>query len=129
MASIPTIRGTWRSDRKRTMAEWRSKTRLGKARRTRIARMFGKLEVTYAAKRHTLKYDDLTFSSTYRVEAADSGTVVVRIFEDGKGAGYLQCLHFESPNVYWITVGWNREWFSRVAQTRPNKSLERTRER
>jgi hypothetical protein len=111
------------------MAEWRSKQGLTKAKRASISRIFGKLELTYGAKRLTMRLDDLTFSNTYRVEAADSRVVVVRIFEDGKGAGDLQCLNFESPDLYWVTVGWNREWFSRVARTRPNKSLERTRGR
>ena len=60
------------------------------------------------------------------MEARDSSTVVIRIYEDGEGPGYLQCLNFETPDLYWITVGWNREWFRRVSsRRRPNKSLER----
>ena len=129
MAKAPSIRGTWRSDRRRTLSEWRFIGRPSKVRRARVARIFGKLEITYASRRHTSKYDGLEFSATYRVVAADSGIVVIRIYEEGERAGYLHCLNFESPNLYWVTVGWNREWFRRVPRKRPNKSLERTRGR
>jgi hypothetical protein len=128
MARFPTIRGTWRSDRRRTIAEWRFKKFRSKSKRESFLRIFGKLMVTYGARRQTLQYDDLTFSNTYRVEARDSSTIVIRIFEDGEGPGHLQCLYFETPDLYWITVGWNREWFHRAPRKRPNKSLERTRD-
>ena len=94
-----------------------------------LCAIFGKLEITYASKRHTVKYEGQVSSGVYRVVAADSDIVVVRIKGSGRGTGHLQCLNFDSPDLYWITVGGNREWFRRVPRKRPNKSLERTRGR
>jgi hypothetical protein len=112
------------------MAEWRFKKLRSASKRAQFSSIFGKLQVTYGARRHTMQYDDQTFSSTYDVEARDSSIVVIRIHEDGKGPGHLQCLNFETPDLYWISIGWNREWFRRVAsRKRSNTSFERTRAR
>jgi len=51
MAKFPTIRGAWRSDKKRTIAEWRFKNLRSASKRAKFLRMFGKLEVTYGARR------------------------------------------------------------------------------
>jgi hypothetical protein len=106
--------GSWRSDRRRTVAEWRFRKRLAPKRRRWFLGVFGKLRVTYTRTRIRSVFDDSRFTQRYKVLAADSDTVAI-YFEDMKVTGQwrIQHIHFEGCDRYWIALGSNREWFKR----------------
>lgn len=114
--------GAWRSDRQRTVAEWRFAKRLTPARRRKFLRIFGKLRLTYTPTRIRGVYGDYRFTQRYKVLAVDSDTVAIR-YEDTQLTGHwrVQHIHFEKDNRYWIAFGRNREWFKRVPPRTPNK--------
>jgi hypothetical protein len=108
--------GTWCSDRKATVSEWRFEKRLTPQRRQKILGMFGLLRVTYTRTRIRGVFRDYRFTQRYELLAADSDSVAVR-YEDSQltGEWRIQHIHFEGRDRYWIALGRNREWFKRVA--------------
>jgi hypothetical protein len=120
--------GTWRSDRKRTTAQWVYPKRLAAARRKDFEAIFGKMLVRFTPKRHISKFEGRTWSSPYRILWSRQGPVfpqLVLLFKDGDNET-VQHIFFDSPNSYYIQGGKCVEFLKRV---RSNKSLERTRER
>lgn len=109
--------GSWRSDRWRTVAEWRFAKRLTPQRRRWFLGIFGKLHVTYTPTRIRSGFDETRFTQRYEVLASDADSVAIR-YEDTqvKGRWRIQHIHFEGRDRYWIALGHNREWFQRVAQ-------------
>ena len=107
--------GTWRTDRGRTVAEWRFRKRLTPQKRRKFLAIFGKLRVTYTRTRIRGIYGDYRFAQRYQVVAMDSDSVAIR-YEDTQVTGQwrIQHVHFEGQNHYWIALGRNREWFRRV---------------
>jgi len=107
--------GTWRTDRGRTVAEWRFSKRLTRQKRRKFLAIFGKLRVTYTRTRIRGIYGDYRFTQRYEVVAKDSDSVAIR-YEDTQVTGQwrIQHVHFEGQNRYWIALGRNREWFRRV---------------
>ena len=108
--------GTWRSDRKPTVSEWRFKKRLTPARRRKFLDIFGHLRVTYTRTRIRGVLRDYRFTQRYELLAADSESVAIR-YEDTQltGEWLIQHIHFEGRDRYWVALGRNREWFKRVA--------------
>jgi hypothetical protein len=107
--------GTWRSDRRRTVAEWRFTKRLAPERRRWFLGIFGKLRVTYSRTRIRGVFDDYRFTQRYEVLATDSDTVAIR-YEDTQVTKQwrIRHIHFEGTDRYWVALGPNREWFRRV---------------
>jgi len=107
--------GTWRTDRGRTVAEWRFSKRLTPQKRRKFLAIFGKLRVTYTRTRIRGIYEDYRFTQRYEVVAMDSDSVAIR-YEDTQVTGQwrIQHVHFEGQTHYWIALGRNREWFRRV---------------
>ena len=122
------LRGTWRSDRHRTLAEWRFTKRLTPERRRKFLGIFGKLRVTYTPTRIRGVFDDYRFTQRYEVLGSDSDTVAIR-YEDTQVTGQwcIQHIHFDGSDRYWIALGCNREWFRRVSDRVPNHAVQRTR--
>lgn len=108
--------GTWRSDRKSTVAEWRFQKRLTPERRRKFFGIFGHLRVTYTRTRIRGLLHDHRFTQRYELLAADADSVAIR-YEDAQltGEWRIQHIHFEGRDRYWIALGRNREWFRRVA--------------
>jgi len=120
--------GTWRSDRKRTTAQWVYPKRLAAARRKKWEAIFGKMVVHFTPTRHISKSKRRTWSSPYRVLWSRQGPdfpQLVLLFKDGDNET-VQHIFFDSADSFYIQGGKCAEFFKRV---RSNKSLERTRDR
>ena len=107
--------GTWRSDRARTVAEWRFAKRLSPEKRKIFLSIFGKLRLTYTRKRIRGVLQKYQFAQPYEVLAADSDTVALRYYDSQLTKEWrIQHLHFTGPDRLWISCGRNREWFRRI---------------
>lgn len=108
--------GSWRSDRRRTVAEWRFRKRLAPKRRRWFLGTFGKLQVTFTPTRIRSVFNETCLVQRYEVLASDADSVAIR-YEDIQVTGRwcIQHIHFEGRDRYWIALGGNREWFKRVA--------------
>jgi hypothetical protein len=118
----PRLLGTWCSDKALTLAEWSfSKKTRAKGRRI-ISGLFGKFRMRYTPSRIYAELGGHRTVTPYKVVSADPHAVVIlRFIEDG--ATEFQRVHFMGPNLHWVSVGRNREFFRR---TRPNTSIQRT---
>ena len=120
--------GTWRSDRKRTVAQWIYPKRLAAERRAVFEAIFGKLTVQFTRSRHTTVYDGQRHSGFYRVIWSQDASIhpeIVVVYATGRNER-AQHIVFDSPNSYYVQGGKCAEFFKRVP---PNTSLERTRAR
>lgn len=105
--------GTWKSDGRRTVAEWRFAKRLTPERRRKFLAIFGRLRLTYTRRRIHGALGEYRFTHPYEVLAADSDTVAIRYRDEaGTSEWRIQHIHFEGDH-YWIALGRNREWFRR----------------
>lgn len=117
--TVPTtdkrLLGTWRSDRRATLAEWRFKKPIPADRLRRFRAIFGKLVVTYSAKQIRGVFGDFRYIQRYQVLGKDSESVAIR-YEDKQllNEWRIQHIHFEGKDRHWIGLGWNREWFRRI---------------
>ena len=119
--------GTWRSDRRRTLAQWVYPKRLAAERREMFEAIFGRLKVRFTRTRHSTIYDGQEHSGSYRVIWSREGPTfpqLVVVYGRGKDER-AQHIFFDSPNSYYVQGGKCAEFFRRVPS---NKSLERTRE-
>ena len=114
------LRGTWRSDSRRTIAEWRFTKRVTPKKRLKFFSLFGKLRLTYTPTRIRGVLGEYEFTQRYERLATDSDSVAIR-YEDlpidsaqVSGNWQIQHIHFEGPDHYWISLGGHREWFKRV---------------
>lgn len=107
--------GTWQSDGRPTVREWRFPKGLTPAQRKRILQLFGKLRLTYTRQRIRGRLGDYRYTQPYEVVATDSDTVAIRYREQITGEWRVQHIHFEGDR-YWIALGYNREWFKRVGK-------------
>src|SRR5262245_34956918 len=108
--------GTWRSDRKRTTAQWVFPKRLAAARRRQFEAIFGKMVVRYTRTRHISRYNARTWSSPYRVLWSQEGPIfpqLVLLFKSKEGET-VHHIFFDSPNSYYIQGGRCAEFFKRV---------------
>jgi len=106
--------GTWRSNKARTLAEYRWPQK-NKAKLQRLMRrILGKLMFRYTAKRLFWKCDERKWSApgTYRVIWSNADSVfVVSGQEEEEG----QLIRFTSPRGYWVSVGrGNVEYFKKL---------------
>ena len=114
--AIQLLRGTWRSDRRRTVAQWVYPKRLAVARRKSFEAIFGKMVVQFTPTRHISKYGSRSWSAPYRVLWSREGPTfpqLVLLFE-GKDGETAQHIFFDSPNSYYIQGGKCAEFFKRV---------------
>jgi hypothetical protein len=118
----PRLLGIWRSDKALTLAEWEfSKKASTKGRRT-IRGLFGKFRMRYTPTRIYAEFEGHCTITPYKVLATDADSVaILRFIDDGKTE--IQHVHFTDPNIHWVSVGRNREFFRRM---RPNPSMQRT---
>jgi len=104
--------GAWRSDRERTVAEWSFKN---EAIRALFERNFGRLLVRYTESLVYTEFDGDTTVCRYRIATikAESVEIVCETEPDDE----VRTLNFVSADVYWVSVGSNREFFRRENQT------------
>lgn len=114
--------GTWLSDRKPTIGGWRFRKRLTPEQRRKFLGIFGHLRITYTRTHIRGVLRDYRYTQRYEVLASDSDSVAIR-YEDTQllGEWRIEHLHFEGRDRFWIALGLNREWFKRVAETKPTR--------
>lgn len=123
--------GTWRSDKRRTLAAFHRYHTLEGAEKRRVGSLFGKLVLRYTPERLHFSLRGTEWTAKYHVVAADSESVVLRIHSDDlwrkavpftadivkqMSAPRLQHIHFRRGNGYqnyWIGCGTFCEWFKR----------------
>ena len=106
--------GTWRSDRGRTVSEWRFSKRLTPLQRRKFLAIFGKLQLTYTRTHIRGVLREYRFAQPYELLGTDADTVAIRYHDKQlTGEWCIQHIHFEG-NHYWVAFGRNREWFKRV---------------
>jgi hypothetical protein len=95
------------------LAEWAFSAGASPAQQETIRSWFGKLSMRYTPARVFTEFEgDRTVCSYQVVGTDDSSVAIVRRTE---GRSEIQHIHFHEPDVYWISVGRNREFFRRVA--------------
>ena len=108
------LRGAWRSDKARSLAQWKFSKPIGIKRRLAFAKTFGKNVWRFRADTCAGKYEDLTWSARYRVLWADEHSAVVE-FGSGKET---KCHHlfFEGDHFY-VAAGYagSVEYFKRMS--------------
>jgi hypothetical protein len=108
------LRGTWRSDRARTMAQWRFPKGFATSKRRRFPDIFGKNTWEFRARTCITTFEDLRSVEQYRVLWADDQSAVV-LFQHEGGETCHQ-LHFRGEHFF-IVAGHsgNVEFFKRHA--------------
>lgn len=107
--------GTWKSDRRKTFAEFRPKKNADPKALRKLKAIFGKLKLHWTRTNVHSNYDGFSESQTYDVLASDSQSVVIRIYENLFEEYELKQMFFEGTEYYWVYVGGNlREYFKRI---------------
>jgi hypothetical protein len=126
--------GTWRSDKKRTAQEIRSRRDISTGkRRTFLINIFGKLTVRFTRTKCYTTLKGCTDVGPLRIVAKDAGGVV--ILSRSIGGDIIYHIRFEHrpngglPNYYWICLGQFREYFRRVNRTPAPDGSKRRRKR
>jgi hypothetical protein len=108
--------GTWQSDRRRTMKNWRWPRGASTQYRKRFAAIFGKLRIRYTRQKIYSELNGDLDSLSYEVIAADPESVAIRCkMGIADECERITHIHFEGDKYYWITIGPNLvEWFKRI---------------
>ena|SRR6266851_5087912 len=111
--------GTWRSDARKTSLEIAARRYITAAKKKKLQRFFGKLELRYTPTRCYSLLNGQVSVSRYRVLAKDSFSVALLMSNPIIGE-HIVHIHFAGSH-YWIILGSGqmREFFKRV--TRPTK--------
>ncbi len=113
--AVPSIRGTWKSDRARTLAYWGfpSGTRERTKRLIRGRTLFGNLVWRVTPTHIHYKYKSTTGSLRYRVIWRNEFRVILRV---GHGSSEtIRDIHFDGPSrFYMLGAKANCEFFRRV---------------
>ena len=118
--------GTWKSDGRRTVLEWRFAKRMPPSKRQKFFTIFGKLTVTYTSTRIRGVLNDYRFTQPYELLGRDSDTVVLRHHDTQlTGEWRIQHIHFQGSDCFWIALGRNREWFKRIKKLTAKKTARR----
>jgi hypothetical protein len=113
--------GTWKSDRKRTMAEWIWAPDVTPDRKRKAAGIFGKLVLRYTRDEMHAELNGKRTVTKYQVVGVDSYSVAFMVWESIMAERTIVHAHFEGRSHYWLALGRQREWFKRVppATNRP----------
>jgi hypothetical protein len=107
--------GTWQSDRRRTLKELRFRPGLKREPREHLRASFGHLRLRYTRRRVYGVLRDFRFTQPYEVLASDSDPVAIRSYYQVIDEWLITHIHFHDDRHYWISFGYIREWFRRVA--------------
>jgi len=105
--------GTWRSDKARSIAQWKFSKPISAKRRRAFASIFGKNVWRFRPNTCVGTYEDLTWTARYRVLWADEHSAVVE-FKNGEGT---RCHHlFFEGNHFYFAAGYagSVEYFKRM---------------
>lgn len=91
--------------------------------RTRVASWFGKLSVRYTAARVFTVFEGDATQCPYRVVASDADSIAIVCRTEGRNE--IRHIRFISEDLYWVSVGRNREFFARVAHHAPHSKGSR----
>lgn len=128
--------GTWKSDRRRTFAEWSWKKNTSSKKKKKLKSFFGKLEVSYTRSKVVFKLGHRKWeqSRRYAVLATDETSVAIisfgelevknrkkhwvyglQLVKELNSKPSLQLIHFDKKH-YWIALGngRNREFFRKI---------------
>ncbi len=106
--------GTWRSDARKTSREIAARRDIPASKKSKLRRLFGKLELRYRRTRCHARLGDVVTVTRYTVVAKDSFSVAVVSVNPIAGKQISQ-IHFEG-DYYWICLGSGRvrEFFKRI---------------
>ena len=111
--------GSWRSNKSRTLEEWVYASASTTDEQARVANWFGKLLIRYTAARVFTEFEGSRTQCPYRIAATDLDSVAIVCRTEGRDE--IRHIHFVGKDLYWVPVGRNREFFSRVANHAPEK--------
>ena len=106
--------GTWRSDKRRTLKEWAFKPGLARRHRQRFRGIFGRLKITYTRRRIHSVLGRWRYAGQYHVIGRDANSVAIMYWDVLCQEWQIEHIHFDGKDSYWVSVGWNREFFRRV---------------
>ena len=118
------LRGSWRSDKARTMAQWKFSKPITPKRRREFARIFGKNVWRFSAKTCSGRFESLRWTARYKVLWANEHSAVVHLTEGDE----TRCYHlFFEGNHFYFPCGYagSVEYFRRMPS---NSAFERTTE-
>ena len=104
--------GTWRSDAALTLAEWTFSPDTTEADRVKIEEYFGKMTLRYTAAKIHSEIEGKRTICPYRIAKDDEDWIMI-VRRTG-GRDEIQHLRVMQADVYWVSVGRNREYFRRV---------------
>ena len=112
----PRLIGTWRSDARRTSLEIAARRDITAAKKKKLRRFFGKLELRYTPTRCYSLLNGQVSVNRYIVVAKDPSSVALLVSNPVMG-DHIVHIHFEGSH-YWIILGSGRmrEFFKRVAK-------------
>jgi len=128
--------GAWKSDKKRTFAEWNWKRNTSPDKRAKIKSLFGNLEITYTrSKVHSkLPHRKFAYARRYVILGVDDESVAIAEFGEMEIANRkkydpvnleilkefcsktkIKHIHFDKKH-YWVSLGngKNREFFRKI---------------
>lgn len=110
------LRGTWRSDRGRTVAQWVHPKRLAMRRRKWFESIFGRLIIQFTGTSEICTYKGKRARRRYRIVWSREGPVFPQLFivtsdPDGEKGTHI---FFDSPDSFYIQGGKCAEFFKRV---------------
>src|SRR6267378_4006604 len=111
----PRLIGSWRSDAHKTSLEIAARRDITAAKKKKLLRFFGKLELRYTPTRCYSSLNGQISVNSYRVVAKDSSSVALLVSKPIVGQQIVH-IHFER-NHYWIVLGSGRmrEFFKRIS--------------
>lgn len=110
--------GTWRSDKSETLAHWSFSETATAAFRAWLANALGKLTVRYTDIEVQTEFGGNKTACSYRVIASDEDSIeLICLTENSAGTEGIEekrLIHFLTPDMYWIRIGTNKEFFRRI---------------
>jgi hypothetical protein len=119
------LRGAWRSDKARSVAQWKFAKPISDKQRREFARMFGRTVWHFGPGICTGWLEDLRWTARYKVLWADEYSAVLH-FKDKAGT---KCHHlFFDAEYFYVAAGYagSVEYFRRMPS---NSALQRTRQK
>src|SRR5271154_6690323 len=111
-AAIRRLKGTWRSDAKKTMSRWVFPKRIARQKFKVWQTMFGKTELRFTPTRVYRTFESLSSVGTHKVLWADEWSAVV-LFRD-REREHVHHIHFDGDWFYLLAGRDIVEYFRRV---------------
>ncbi len=113
--------GHWKSDRRRTLADWKWAPRTNPKKKKFVASLFGHLKLRYTRRYVYSDYQGTKSRERYEVLGSDSHSVAISVRRSLMDEPRIYHVTFED-NGYWIPLGRGREWFRRPRKTKRAQS-------